>query len=604
MELSKPSSNFSELDIQFGTFLTRLSGKESPELFMAAALASSSRREGHICLNLSLVAGKMIGEGEGARVCPELDQWVETLLKGPMVGRPGDFRPLILEGTRLYLYRYWDYEQKLACSLVERSQQEETGINEPLLQDGLSRLFPGNDPTEINWQRVAAFASVWKRLGVISGGPGTGKTFTVAKILALHLEQSKGKPLRVALSAPTGKAAARLKESIHGAKEKLSCAQDVLAAIPEEASTIHRLLGALPGSPDFRYNSQNPLPVDLLVVDESSMVDLALLSKLAQAVPKEARLILLGDKDQLASVEAGAVLGDICDTGSLHPFSQPFRQAYRRITGENLEDGSGSAPSAGIQDSIVHLKKSYRFGTQSGIGAVSRAVNEGDGDRALVLMKQEGYPDISWKDLPRPEALGRVMKDHLRDGGSYLKTVDPAEAFERFSAFRILSPLREGPYGVQAINLLVEEILEVEGCIKKDRPWYKGRPVLITKNDYQLRLFNGDVGIILPDPKNQDDLRAFFPAEEGTLRSLPPLRLPAHETVYAMTVHKSQGSEFDRVLIVLPDRDAPLLTRELIYTALTRAKGRIEIWGKEEVFRAAVARRIERTSGLRDRLWG
>ncbi len=384
----------------------------------------------------------------------------------------------------------------------------------------------------------------------------------------------------------------------------MSCAKEILAAIPEEASTLHRLLGALPGSPDFRYNSQNPLPVDLLVVDESSMVDLALLSNLAQAVPPEARLILLGDKDQLASVEAGAVLGDICDTGSLHPFSHPFGQAYRKITGEDLGADSGSAPSSGIQDSIVHLKKSYRFGPQSGIGAVSRAVNEGDGDRALVLMKQEGYPDISWKDLPRPEALGRVMKDHLREGWSYLKTVDPAEAFERFSAFRILSPLREGPYGVQAVNLLAEEILESEGYIKKDRPWYKGRPILITKNDYQLRLFNGDAGLILPDPRNQNDLRAFFPSEEGTLRSLPPLRLPAHETVYAMTVHKSQGSEFDRVLIVLPDRDTPLLTRELLYTALTRAKERIEIWGKEEVFRAAVARRIERTSGLRDRLWG
>lgn len=603
MEIKNLPPNIAELDIQFARVLERLSGKGAAEVFMAAALASSSCREGHICLNLSSMAGKTIGEGKEALSLPELQPWLKILRQSPVIGKPGDFRPLILEETRLYLYRYWDYERKLAQILTAMAESEVLGIDAPLLGDGLRRLFPEKEDDGVNWQKVAAFASVWKRLCLISGGPGTGKTFTVAKIIALHLEQSKGKPLRIALTSPTGKAAARLRESIHEAKGKLDCPKDIIEAIPEEASTIHRLLGAMPGSPYFRHNRENPLPVDLLVVDESSMVDLALLSKLAQAIPEGARLVLLGDKDQLASVEAGAVLGDICDAGQVHVFSAPFGQAYKKITGEELGECVRANGSRSMQDSIVELRRSYRFGPQSGIGAVSRAVNEGDGDRALALVKKGGFPDISWKDLPQPEALGRAVKDHLRRGFSYLKALSPAEALGRFGEFRILSPLREGPYGICSINLLVEEILEEEGLIRKDRPWYRGRPILITKNDYQLRLFNGDVGIILPDPQNQEELRAFFPSDEGTLRSLPPLRLPAHETVYAMTVHKSQGSEFDRVLILLPSRDTLLLTRELIYTGITRAKQRVEIWGKEDIFRAAVSRRIERTSGLRDRLW-
>ncbi|MCX5909121.1 MAG: AAA family ATPase, partial [Deltaproteobacteria bacterium] len=329
MDPSQIPSIFSELDIQFARFLMRLSGKESPELFLAAALASSFRREGHICLNLSSVAGKAMGEGEGTWVCPGIESWLDILKQSSMVGNPGEFRPLILEGSRLYLYRYWNYEKQLADTLRGRAGREDLPLDAPLLQQGLSRLFPAEEDGEVNWQKVGAFGSVLKSLGVISGGPGTGKTFTVAGILALHLEQAKGRALRIALAAPTGKAAARLKESIRGAKEKLNGSPEIIAAIPEEASTLHRLLGGIPGSPYFRYNAENPLPVDLLVVDESSMVDLALLSKLTQAVPKEARLILLGDKDQLASVEAGAVLGDICDTGGIHLFSENFCRSYR-----------------------------------------------------------------------------------------------------------------------------------------------------------------------------------------------------------------------------------------------------------------------------------
>jgi exodeoxyribonuclease V alpha subunit len=440
---------------------------------------------------------------------------------------------------------------------------------------------------------------------VISGGPGTGKTYTVAKILALLKEQAGPEKLRIGLAAPTGKASARLQEAIRISRENLDCPDPVKAALGGEASTIHRLLGTLSGSPYFQHNAKNPLPLDVLVVDEASMVDLALLSKLAEAVPSGAHFILLGDKDQLASVEAGAVLGDICDTGHVHGFSKPFREAMKRVTGENIGENRAGSEPPGPADCIVELKKSYRFGRKSGIGAVSRAVNEGDSVQALDLLRRGDTRDIEWRELPRPDRLAHALKDRIIAGFTgYLRADDPRETFDLFSRFRILCALRDGPYGVHSLNLLAEQILKGQGLIKKDDRWYHGRPILITRNDYNLNLFNGDIGIILEDPDAHEGPRAFFQAADGTLRNFPPLRLPEHETVYAMTVHKSQGSEFDQVLFILPDKVVPVLTRELVYTGMTRAKEKSEVWGKEEVFRSAVARRIERASGLRDALWG
>jgi len=411
--------------------------------------------------------------------------------------------------------------------------------------------------------------------------------------------------LRIALATPTGKAAARLQETIKNAKEKLNCQEEVKKAISEEASTIHRLLGTIPDSPYFRHNTKNPLPVDVVVIDESSMVDLALLSKLVQAIPPDARLILLGDKDQLASVEAGAVLGDICDTGNVHGSSKPFCDAVERLAGEKITSSPDGSDKQGPSDCIIQLQKNYRFGVTSGIGAVSRAVNDGDNAQALTLLREGNQPDIHWQELPWPDALARALKDLIVNGfAGYLNATDPGEMFDLFNRFRILCALREGPYGVYALNLLVEHILKDEGFIKRDNRWYRGRPVLITRNDYNLKLFNGDIGIILPDPGANNEHRAFFQAADGTLRKFPPLRLPEHETVYAMTVHKNQGSEFNEVLFLLPDRDSPVLTRELIYTGITRAREKVEVWGKEEVFCTAISKRIERTSGLRDALWG
>lgn len=602
------SGMLSPLDIHFASFVAKLDGSGVPDLMLAAALVSSYTRDGHICVDLNRLAGKLLPggkDGEEQVICPLLDDWLETLRKSSPVGEAGEYKPLVLDNSaRLYLYRYWDYQEKLARAIKERTLDTGDTIESRMLKDGLSRLFPTDKLVEIDWQKVAAFTALTKRFCVISGGPGTGKTTTVASILALLLERASPRKPRIALAAPTGKASARLQEAIGLVKDTLNCPENIKEAISEEASTIHRLLGSIPDSPYFRHNETNPLPVDVVVVDEASMVDLALLAKLVQALPAKARLILLGDKDQLASVEAGAVLGDICDTGNVHGYSKSFCDSLEKVTGYRLEGDLSGEPESGLNDCIVHLQKNYRFGADSGIGAVSQAVNEGDGGRAMGLLKDGRYGDIGWRDLPQASALPEALSDDIVYGfGDYLRGSDPWEIFRKFDSFRILCALREGPYGVNAINSLVEEILAKEKLIEPDKRWYRGRPVMITRNDYNLRLFNGDVGIILHDPESGDDLRAFFLTSEGSLRKFHPLRLPEHETVYAMTVHKSQGSEFDRLILLLPDRESPVLTRELIYTAITRARESVEIWGREGVFQPAVSRCIERMSGLRDALW-
>jgi len=592
------------LDVHFGRFMERLAGGDVPELILASALVSSAARQGHICLDLSTVAGKVIVEGEGGEEpvrCPPLSPWCARLGETHVVGNPGEYRPLLLDdGKRLYLYRYWEYQERLAAAVRERVTRVGETVDGESLGQGLARLFPEEEPGTVNWQKVAAFTVLTRRFCVISGGPGTGKTTTIARVLALLAEQASPR-LAIALAAPTGKAAARLQEAVREARERLPVGPETKAALPQEASTLHRLLGVISGSPYFRHTSKNPLPIDVLVVDEASMVDLALLSKVVQALPARARLILLGDRDQLASVEAGAALGDICDSAGEGTVSRSFAEELRRATGYRLEASEG-VDRPGIRDCIVHLRKSYRFGLTGGIGALCHAVNEGRPDEAVGLLRK-GFSDLGWRNVPRPEGLPRAIREVVQEGfAEYLLTDDPGTSFQCLERFRILCAVREGPHGVIALNRMAEEILRDRGLIVPGRPWYRGRPVMITRNDYSLHLFNGDVGVVLPDPAAGGDLRVFFSSAEGGVRTFHPLLLPEHETVYAMTVHKSQGSEFDRVLLLLPDRESPVLTRELIYTGISRARARVDIWGDEAVFRHALARRIERTSGLRDAL--
>ena len=583
-----------DIDRQFASFICRQAGSEDPHLRAAAALLSRGVVAGDVCLDLS--GALKDGDAASFGVAGGLAAWVQRLSTFSVVGAPGEFKPLILDSAnRLYLHRYWRYEQELAEAILKRGQAAE--FDPELLKQGLSRLFPAQSE-ETDWQRVAAIAAVSRRFCVISGGPGTGKTSTVVKVLALLLEQQGGESCRIALAAPTGKAAARLKESIMGG---VQCADEVRALIPEDVSTLHRLLGYLKGSCSFRHNRENPLPYDIVIVDEASMVSLPLMAKLVDALRHDTRLILLGDRDQLASVEAGAVLGDICNTGGSEGFSPPFAALAAEVAGDRLPVRESASPLA---DAVVLLRRSYRFSSASGIGRVGALVNAGDGAAALAALTGGKFPDISLAQTPEGSALGEALAERIVSGfGAYLKEKCPEDAFAEFGRFRILCAMRSGPYGVEAVNRLVRERLAKAGLIHPAGRWYAGEPVLITCNDYNLGLFNGDVGLILPDPESGSELRAFFPSGTGGMRKVLPLRLPEHESAFAMTVHKSQGSEFDRVLLILPDRDAPLLTRELIYTAITRAKQSVEVMGNHDLFQTAVERRIIRRSGLRERLW-
>lgn len=574
--MSEPQEQFefAALDRQFAKLLARLAGDEnSSELELAAKLASWNRREGNICVHLPSVAGTTWGR----LTLPPLEAWTRRLRDTSVVGKPGEFKPLVLDAAgRLYLHRYWDYETRLAAAIRRRAASNgDLVFDESKATELLHRLFPNDGSGETNWQKVAAFTALRRRFCVISGGPGTGKTRTVVVLLALLLELAGEPPLRIALAAPTGKAAARLQESLRKLKATLACPDSVKSHLPEESFTLHRLLGSRPESAFFKHDAENPLPFDAVIVDEASMVDLALMTKLVEAVPPDARLILLGDRDQLASVEAGSVLGDICEAAK-------------------------TSQEGGLAGCVVQLEKNYRFGSANGLLALSRAVNAGDASTAMELLSSAAA--ITGRPLPARTQLKAALREKVLNGfGPVFDATDAAAALAALTRCRILCALREGPFGVTGLNRFIEEILRDAGRIQEQGPWYRGRPVMITRNDYSLGLFNGDVGVLWPDPVSGQP-RAWFADATTGVRAVLPLRLPEHETAFAMTVHKSQGSEFAGVLLLLPDRPSPVLSRELIYTGLTRASERAEVWFTEPVLRVALAQRATRTSGLQDQL--
>lgn len=593
----------SSIDRHFADFILRESGRPSAPLGCVASLLSRAVSNGNICLDLAGIAGHDVRmDGEELRL-PPLEELREMLRETAVVGLPGDFRPLILDrADRLYLYRYWKYERELGRVILEKAASPCALDGENLLAPALERLFPPGGEG-VDWQRVAALAALRKRFCVISGGPGTGKTSTVVKILALLLEQAGGEGPRIALAAPTGKAAARLRESISRMKEQLECDEGIRELIPHEVSTIHRLLGFRPSSAHFRYSDGNPLPFQVVIVDEASMVALPLMARLATALRPDARLILLGDRDQLSSVEAGAVLGDMCGSGRRQAFSAEFAALCGSLSGDHIPREAPGEPSPPLRDSLVILERNYRFREESGIGALARLINSGRGDDALALIRTAADAGLAWHDLPAAEMLARSLGGAIVEGyAPCLAAKSVEEALRRFDDFRLLCAMRQGAQGVAGVNALVERILGARGLIDPAHRWYRGRPVMVTVNDYNLKLFNGDVGIVFPDAEGR--AMVHFPTHDGGIRTVSPVRLPPHETVYAMTIHKSQGSEFERVLMLLPGHESEVVTRELIYTGITRARTRVEIWGREELFVAGVSRRIRRTSGLGEALWG
>ena len=580
-------SPYPPLAHHFAMQMVKLAGQENLALYLACGFVSAHVSQGDVCFDLQQQANQVLEWQDATATLhhlrlPPLQDWTDQLLQTSIVGPPGENTPLILEiiGQKhlLYLNRYWQYENHLAHSVGLRLQSP-IPCDESRLATALNPLFTRQSSEEIDWQRKAVEVATRHRFCVISGGPGTGKTTTVIKILALLVKQNPAPPLRIALAAPTGKAAARLKESIRKGRQALP--PDYLTApeqrlIPEEASTLHRLLEPQKYSAYFWRNQTNPLPLDCLIVDEASMIDLALMSKLLDALPPEARLILLGDHNQLSSVEAGSVLGDLC------------------------ENFAGKPPL--LQKSIIHLQKSHRFDNQQGIGHLSRAILQKESEAAWEILQTDEA--LEQHSLPTPASLKEQLKQQvLPHHKAYLTAVQEQQiekAFALFSAFTILSALRRGPYGTQTLNLLLEELLAEKRWISEKRPWYAGRPVMVTRNDDNISLYNGDIGIAFPDPQD-GQLRVFF-QNEGGFRSIALGRIPEHETAFALTVHKSQGSEFDKVLLILPPAPKEGFTRELLYTGITRSRKWVTIWTQEEIFKSALQKRTQRTSALQERL--
>ena len=575
LQILRQNGVLSHFDLQFADFIEKLNGEDCEKLLLATVLTSHATAQGHVCLALSDYAAQFYppldvrDEGLPQLQCPSLSAWLTTLQQSKVVGSAEQSHaPLILIGQLLYLQRYWAYEQQLARQIWQRLQIPAIDLN-TALQSALQRLFPNPDDR----QRLAAETALQRAFCIISGGPGTGKTSTVVKILTLLLEQNP--QLHIALAAPTGKAAARLQESIRAAKPNLDCAEHIRESIPETAYTLHRLLGSRQQSTHFKHHQDNPLSFDVVVVDEASMVDLALMSKLADALKPAARWILLGDKDQLASVESGSVLGDLCRAQQVDSAPKPLRE------------------------SIVLLDKSYRFNEHSLIGQLARAVQAGRSNKVLRILDRQADIELDWQSQVTVEHLPTLLKPLVTQFALLAQADNAADALQLLGQQRILTALRQGYFGVENLNRLIEQQL---GQHTRQR-WYHARPIMITRNDYNLHLFNGDIGIIWQAGRNAEPL-ACFPDHDGGIRSFVPNRLPAHETVYAMTIHKSQGSEFERVVLVLPDQDTRLLSRELFYTGITRSKSQLAIWARSEVVQWAVERRIQRHSGLLEALLG
>ena len=603
--LSQSSISFCSLDRHFARLMEEFSGGVNAPLRAAAALASRAIQEGDVCVDLADYAGRPIPLDDGEILpepMPALSEWVSALAASPVVAAHGEERPLVLWGNRLYLFRYWEYENRFVSQVRQRCAGIISDFDAGLAGATMAQLFKGN-PDRADRQQIAATVALLKKFCLISGGPGTGKTSTVIRIAALlaTLYAGAGRTFTIALAAPTGKAATRLEESIAALLPDLPCTPEAAAAIPTTASTVHALLKPIHDSPYFRHDASNPLSCDALIVDEASMIDLALMTKLLDAMPIDSRVILIGDHDQLASVEAGALLADLCGSGPTG-YSAEMVASIRGLVPEFREPGGAGSPLA---DSIVTLRTNYRFGDRSGIGQASGAINSGDFDAVKSILTDESFPDCCWW-IPQsyPDLLARLGPLVLDRWRQCFATSDPLEALSRFADFRILCAVRNGRFGVEGINARVEAILAEKGLIPVTGLHYRGKPIMITRNDYPTSLFNGDVGIVMPDSADKRVLKAFFPEGNTKVKALSLGRLPPHETAYAMTVHKAQGSEFRETILILPPNPSPLVTRELLYTGVTRARSRAELWCSEETLRSGVTARLQRMSGLRDKLGG
>jgi exodeoxyribonuclease V alpha subunit len=578
----------------------------------AAHAVSAATSNGHVCVALQELAA-------GAGLPCDASAWREALLACGVVGsaEAPAACPLVLDSDgRLYLHRYFDYERRLAARLMHAqrgdaaARRPDEGATGEDLRSRLDELFAANEAQlggEPDWQKIAAALALRGRLAIISGGPGTGKTTTIVNLLACLIAQDPN--CRIALAAPTGKAAARMTDAIRQRAAHLP--ESIRSRLPNESFTIHRLLGVTPAAGGFVHHAGNPLAIDALVVDEASMLDLALATKLLEAVPASARIVLLGDKDQLAAVESGAVFAELSADPSLSAGCREELSAQCGAPAEQIVPPEPAEASA-LRDAVVWFRHNFRFASDSGIGRLAASINGGRADAALAWLRAACDPAVRWIDDSATATsqagftavMARVMEGYAPFLASVLGDgADRAAAADAFARFRALCPVREGPRGVEAVNAEVARRFRRElGALDPDErsAWYPGRPVLVLRNDYVLKLFNGDIGITLPDESGE--LMVFFAQSVGGFRAIAPLRLPAHETAFAMTVHKSQGSEFDEVLVLLPAAHSRVLTRELLYTAVTRARQGVTLCASAAVLSGAIETSIRRHSGLLARL--
>ena len=633
--------HLADVDRHFASLIADLDGGGGPKLPLAAALASAWTRDGHACIALPEVAGRDWPRGGGARL-PALGPWIEALETSPMVARPGsaERRPLVLDGRgRLYLERLWTAERTVAAGLLGLAESPasmpgaESGAGEPNERDGprfenvpesgpegleaaLDRLV-SDTPSEAR-ARAAARTAICRRLCIVSGGPGTGKTTIAAAIVALLVDLRLAAPGRIALAAPTGKAAARLQEAVRERHRVLASRVPALEGFEARATTVHRWLFS---------RDRGRLPVDALILDEGSMVDVTLMAKVLAALPDGARLVVLGDASQLASVQPGAVFADVCRAGA-EPTGKDSavgteaevrtgadRSARATAAGSNAGgDTVGSAETdrpplpapSPLAPCVVELVHNWRFDESGGIGQLAAAVVRGDASAVVATLRDPSDDSTELRPLPdsdRFEQLATTIADErfapaLREMQAIR---EPGGEAGPLSAFRVLCAHRIGAFGAERFNRLVERRLRTLGLMPANEVFYPGRPILVTRNDPRTGLSNGDTGFVLRDADQR--IRVRFPElrdAEGRPRLVAPSRLPPHESFFAVTVHRAQGSEYDEVAVALGPAESRIATRELLYTAVTRARRRVVVYGSEESVAAAVERATERSSGLRD----
>ena len=580
-----------DVDVAFAALLKRSGGSAGVRL--GGALAMRAVSLGHSGFALSGINGLLFELGEDS-IAIDLDAWEAELRESPLVAADCDApAPLCLVDGRLSLRRYARYEDALARALVGRVQHDARQPLSAPAPDHWRRLFELHADAPLDRQALAAWLALRQRVSLITGGPGTGKTTTVARLFAAHLAEQP--QARVALAAPTGRAAARLAEAITASVQRDvdagRLAPPLAARIPREAQTLHRLLGWRSGKVGFRHHAGFPLPFDTVIVDEASMIDLPMMAKLVDAVSPDARLILLGDPDQLPAVEAGHVLGALCDAAG-DGIGLPAMLASEATQTLQAEVALEASPHA-LSGHRVHLSRGYRQADAAALAALANGVRDGDAESTFARLAAADGTGVQWRSGPPSELETVLRHEFLPELQAIARAADPMQALQLASRVRVLTATRRGPFGASTWNAWFARQLGGSGT------WFHGRLVMITANSYRHGLFNGDVGIAWED--DDGDVSIAFDVG-GTLRRWRPSQLPQHDSAFASTVHKAQGSEFDRIALLLPDQDSRVLNRELLYTGLTRARREVLLWSNETALRRAIERRTRRDTGLRMRL--